>query len=248
MIPLFTLDEWNNSKCNDLLRLQCSYCHAIYTKTKTNINTKALMSIKSGRSSSKIDYLLNSPKFCSTKCYGLSRYSKIQFKCTQCQKEFIRRIKKDKQAKTNNRFCSLSCSATYNNLHKKHGTRVSKLELWLATQLPILYPNIEFHFNRKDAINSELDIYIPSLKLAFELNGIFHYEPIYGLKTFNQIQNNDKRKFQACLENNIELCIIDTSTQKYFKEHTSQKFLDIISTVINQKLVAQPELESGISL
>ena len=83
--------------------------------------------------------------------------------------------------------------------------------------MSIQYPNLEIHYNRKDAINSELDIYIPELELAFELNGIFHYEPIYGAEKLQQIQNNDDRKFQACLEKGISLCIIDTSSLKYFK-------------------------------
>lgn len=53
----------------------------------------------------------------------------------------------------------------------------------------------------------------------------------------NSTKNNDKRKFQACLEKNIELCIIDTSTQKYFKETTSKIYLDIILKIINNKLL-----------
>ena len=99
------------------------------------------------------------------------------------------------------------------------------------------YPNLELHFNRKDTINAELDIYIPHLKLAFELNGIFHYEPIYGEKKLQSTQTNDKRKFQACLEQNIELCIIDVSKEKYFKEHISKKYLDIITTIVKSKLL-----------
>ena len=86
-------------------------------------------------------------------------------------------------------------------------------------------------------IDAELDIYIPSLNLAFELNGIFHYEPIFGEKKLNSTKNNDKRKFQACLEKNIELCIIDTSTQKYFKENTSKIYLDIILKITDNKLL-----------
>ena len=81
----------------------------------------------------------------------------------------------------------------------------------------MLFPSLEFHFNRKDTINSELDIYIPSLKIAFELNGIFHYEPIYGPEKLGQINNNDERKMQACIEHGIELCLIDVSTLTYFK-------------------------------
>ena len=46
---------------------------------------------------------------------------------------------------------------------KRSGEKVpfdrSKLEKWLEEQLIKMYPNLEIHFNRKDAINSELDIY-----------------------------------------------------------------------------------------
>jgi hypothetical protein len=109
--------------------------------------------------------------------------------------------------------------------------------MYLENTLIGLYPDIKFKFNCKKEINSELDIYIPELKLAFELNGIFHYEPIYGTDTLSKIQNNDNRKFQACLENNIELCIIDTSKQSYFKESTSKIYLDIIKQIIDNKII-----------
>ena len=66
-------------------------------------------------------------------------------------------------------------------------------------------------------------------------NGIFHYEPIYGLEKLQSIQNNDTRKFQACLERGIELCIIDSSSQKIFSEKSSRKYLEIIVTIINKK-------------
>ena len=153
--------------------------------------------------------------------------------CRNCGKPFYKTPSEIK--KTKNHFCSRSCAATHNNQNKTHGTRRSKLEFWLEQELPLLFPDLELHFNRKDTINSELDIYIPSLKLAFELNGIFHYEPIYGEHKLSQIRNNDQRKFQACLEQEIELCIIDSSGQKYFKDKSSRKYLDIISTLIKQK-------------
>jgi very-short-patch-repair endonuclease len=137
--------------------------------------------------------------------------------------------------KYKNNFCSSSCAAIYNNTHKTYGTRRSKLEKYLEEKLKEKYPKLDIHFNRKDAINSELDIYIPSLKLAFELNGIYHYEPIHGPEKLASVQNNDQRKFQACLERGIELCIIDTSSIKHFKENKANKFLNIIIEIISKR-------------
>lgn len=82
----------------------------------------------------------------------------------------------------------------------------------------------------------ELDIFIPKLKLAFELNGIFHYEPIFGNEKLKMTQKNDKNKFQLCQENNISLCIIDTSALKYFKEQNAEKYLNIVTNVINESI------------
>lgn len=84
-----------------------------------------------------------------------------------------------------------------------------------------------------------MDIFIPVLKLAFELNGIYHYEPIHGPTKLSQIQNNDQRKFQACLERGIELCIIDSSSLSYFKESNALPYLKIIQKIIDQKIKAE---------
>ena len=169
--------------------------------------------------------------FCSTRCNNDSRiHKRVSKQCKYCNKFFTIRENQEKY------FCSQSCSATFNNCNKKYGTRVSKLEVWIQDKLTELYSKLKIVYNEKEAINSELDIYIPELKLAFELNGIFHYEPIHGKDLLKRIKNNDNRKFQACLERGIELCIIDTTSQKVFKEKSSEKYLQIIKNIINKKL------------
>ena len=172
-------------------------------------------------------------KYCSKKCQNIAQITSKEVVCKECNIKFIKNNSEVK--KFPNHFCNSSCAATYNNTHKTKGNRKSKLEFYLEKELPLMYPGLEFHFNRKDAINSELDVYIPSMKLAFELNGIFHYEPIYGDVKLEQIKNNDKRKFQACLERGIELCIIDASQLKYFKESNARPYLEIIKNIINNK-------------
>lgn len=205
----------------------CDYC-----KNKFSISNKQM---------SKIRIKPDKGKFCSLNCHSLSRIDRIEVKCSQCNEPFKKL--RGNYFRSKNHFCSRSCSATYNNQHKRHGNRRSKLEQWLERELTSIYPELEIHYNRKDAINSELDIYIPSLRLAFELNGIYHYEPIHGQEKLEKIKNNDNRKFQACIERSIELCLIDISSQNYFKESTSKKYIDIILHIIKSKLALGEGLE-----
>lgn len=223
MIKLFTDQEFNTSKGSDLLKIQCYHCQICFYKSKKNV-------INALNPKRPQDVL----KYCSKTCANNAKRKKIDHPCTNCGK-FIKRTPLVIN-RTSNHFCSSSCSAKYGNSHKTHGYRRSKLEIYIESTLTKLYPNLQIEFNKINAINAELDIYIPSLKLAFELNGIFHYEPIYGIDRLSQQQNNDVRKYQTCLEHNIELCIIDSSQQKYFKEATSQKYLDIIINLIEVKL------------
>jgi len=223
---LFPISIAQSIKKSDgkVIKFKCDGCNEVYLKNKVYwyhnvINMKRTVS------------------FCTKKCemkYRFIRLGSINSKCEQCKEGIV--VRKRDQELRKNHFCSKSCAATYNNTHKKTGTRRSRLEKWIEEQLIVIYPDIQFKFNKKDDIESELDIYIPQFKLAFELNGIFHYEPIYGKQLLEKMENNDQRKMQACLERGIELCIIDTSQQTYFKPHTSQKYLDIIIDIINKKL------------
>lgn len=216
------IDYVGSLKPGELIFLQCPKCNISFTRTKNIIQSKF-----GPYNNEKIIY-------CSHKCACAANITKQKVNCSWCGIIFEKLPNQIK--KSSNHFCSRSCAAKYNNTHKTKGNRRSKLEQWLEIQLLNLFPNLEIKFNYKDIINSELDIYIPLLKLAFELNGIFHYEPIYGQEKLASIKNNDERKFQACLEQNIELVLIDTSSQKYFKESTSKKFLDIIQTIIKSKI------------
>jgi hypothetical protein len=214
-------DFKQNYKWDTLVPLECCWCGNSFFKGANEIRTIRKNSTNHGR-------------FCSHKCQGLSTTTKVEIPCAHCAQLVFKFPADIQRSKTKRFFCSRNCAAIYNNTHKTTGTRVSKLEVWLHQQLLLMYPKLEFLFNDKQTINSELDIYIPSLKLAFELNGIFHYEPIFGPDKLSSIQNNDSRKFQACLENGIALAIIDSSGFKRFKESEAIKYLTIISSIIDK--------------
>ena len=224
MKPLYTKEEYNKAKAPDKLPCECYVCTNTFYTQKRQI----------------ISYLngnRNPPKYCSPECLSNDRTTKTNVNCTNCNGEFLKLPKDIKKSKSGNHFCSKSCSASYNNKNKKHGTRRSKLEIYLEEQLTLRHPNLPIDFNKKDTINSELDIYIPSLMMAFEINGIYHYQPIHGYKKLCQIMENDLKKSDECRKNYIMLHTIDVSDQKYFKPSTSQKYLDFISNIINERLL-----------
>lgn len=216
---LITPHQLAELKSRDFALVCCEYCNNPFKALVKDIR-KAL----AGSTYIKV-------KYCSKQCSHKAQDTRQTITCITCGKTLIRAKKKI----TQHTFCSRQCSGKYNAANKSHGYSRSKLEIWLEQKIKAEFPNLSVICNNRDIINSELDLYIPSLKLAFELNGIFHYEPIYGFDTLYKIQNNDTRKFQACLDHGIELCIIDSSQQKRFTEKSSEKYFEIIRTVISQK-------------
>lgn len=225
MIKLFTEEDFNNAKSNDKLPLQCKECGKTFYVSK-----KTIKFVESHPNKGTCE-------FCSQHCVNQGRKKQIKVKCHQCGKEFEIKQSLYSRSHTKHFFCSKTCAGQYNNTHKNYGFTRSKLEIYLESKLNELYPQMEILYNDRKAIKSELDIFIPKYNLAFELNGIVHYEPIYGKDTFEYIQNRDKNKFQLCQENNISLCVIDTSSLKYFKEQNAIKYLNIITEIINSRLV-----------
>ncbi len=105
------------------------------------------------------------------------------------------------------------------------------MEIWIEENLLSSYPNLIFHFNERKILDGlELDIYIPSLQLAFELNGIFHYEPIFGKEKL------DKKKILFCKNKKIKLFVLNTSKITYFKPNKAYSFLEEIKSIINSNL------------
>ena len=217
--------------------MKCEVCKKIFYTSKHEVQT-ALSSTRG-----------NLLRFCSLACNGKSTCKKIKIKCCQCGKTVIK--KQYDVARMKHSFCSKSCSATFGNLNKNFGlSKRSKLEIWLETKLSEKYPFVKFLFTDRKTLNGlELDIHLPALRLAFELNGIFHYEPVFGRKYLSSIRKRDKEKLEWCSKKGILLYQIDTRKMKAFKENIAAEFLENIIKIITIKLAEDRtfEVQSGLT-
>lgn len=139
------------------------------------------------------------------------------------------------------KYCNRSCAASYNNKHKTTGVRRSKLEKWIEEQLTEDFPELDIRFNDRELLDGlELDVYIPDLRFAVEINGIFHYEPIYDEDKFNKRVDRDNQKQRLCNEEGVELMVVNTSEQGHFSSESSRKYYKVIKEQI-QKIGARTE-------
>lgn len=194
-----------------LIELTCDYCSQTFQREKKQIKK-------------------NRPnKFCSRTCGAAFSRKRVTQECKNCGTEFK---KKPADPKI---FCDSSCSASWNNKHKEYGHKVSRFEVWLQDMISESFPNLRVKYNQKDDIGSELDVYIPSLKLAIEIDGIHHHEAIYGEDVLKSIQENDAEKRRVCDQKGIELINYDISDMKNMKQNLSGRIEEILN-IISEKL------------
>lgn len=139
---------------------------------------------------------------------------KTVVKCKECGVKVEKRNSELKRY--NNAFCSKSCSTKYGNKHKLYGNHArSKFEKWLEKTIPKDFPKLKPIFNDRKVLNGlELDIYFPTLGLAFEINGPTHYIPIYGADELLLKKASDNRKKCRAYRRNITLRTINVSKGK----------------------------------
>ena len=217
----------NKSRLQSIPMVSCINCGVKFQKLITNIRRSC-------------------NHFCSKKCAAIrngkirrkpakhkeyKRYSiKCITNCTMCNKQIL----KPKHAciGSNNLFCNKSCRMKFFNINTKTRQSRSKLEIYLESQLTMLYPSDIFIFNDRKTIGYELDIYAPKLQLAIEINGIAHYQPIYGIKEYERRSSIDREKIQKCKDHNITLITIDVSGERNFNISVGEKYLTQIKEVV----------------
>lgn len=195
-----------------------------------------------GKQIEKRKYEVLERNFCSRKCtathYGqLNKKPKqirnpkpiiplIHKKCSLCDSELLRSWRDVRNSKTKTFFCNKSCKTKY--LHKfqiKHKCR-SKAETYLCNLIKTEFPNFEIQENVRTILSGslEIDIFLPSKKLAIELNGPVHFFPIWGQETLEKVQNKDLRKQIEIQKLGLNLLVVDISRLNSTKK--TEKFLD----------------------
>lgn len=200
-------EKFNDSltKGIELIDMKCDLCDSFYQTTKSRI--KAAIRVNSKRD------------VCSTECLLRDRVSKGSdiVKCLTCEKNFSKLFSQIK--KSPNHFCCSNCSAIYTNKNRKTGFRRSKAELFLETIIREEFPNLEVKTSVRDLIPDglEVDILLPTLNIAIELNGPVHYFPIYGEVKFENIKSKDVLKQVYLQQAGFNLIVLNISELKYWK-------------------------------
>ncbi len=177
-------------------------------------------------------------KFCSQHC--CHQYKNIQQDviCNFCSQPFKKINAECKRHPIH--YCSSSCAASANN-KKRRRSRRSKSEAMLYNLLVEAFPTLDLIANDKSMLNGlEVDIAIPSLKLAIEWNGIVHFKPIYGQDKLNRIQSIDQRKQELANQLQINLIVIPDLVSKV--EYVKECYIKI-SSIINDLLAPQEGIE-----
>lgn len=156
----------------------------------------------------------------------------------------------------------------YNGVSRHIGLRKgtesmrSDWEAEIADYIEEEYPELDIVFNCRDIVpsrdssrNLELDVYIPELKLAFELNGeSYHDHERYKLdKEFGTCESEEMYKKQYCEEHGIKLVHIWSSKdeediQDKIDKHIKKRKKKIKKAKKNNNQFNDPMAALGLSM
>ena len=111
-----------------------------------------------------------------------------------------------------------------------------KSEAQLFVIISSFYPNAVYQYRPDWLYKQSIDIYIPSLSIGIEYQGVQHYKPIEhfgGEKHFLHQQENDLKKKQLCEENGVTL--IEWPYHREVSETEVRKALNISQDIIPQR-------------
>lgn len=137
---------------------------------------------------------------------GLQGETKV---CLHCNRPFF--ALGSRSYTSGRKFCSKSCATTFNNTAGKTGPTkgYGKNERLLCQLLQAAFPNTLIKPNDRQVVPPyEVDIHIPSLRVAIEWNGIGHYAPVFGALEFERCTRADVVKAALLLEKGYTLFVV----------------------------------------
>lgn len=186
----------------------------------------------------------SSNHFCSKDCKWIHSYKQIEVQCLNCNKFFLKKLSEIKRAPRH--CCSAYCFKMLAKYKKNWGSSRSKLEIYAEKRLTEeLILNI---FYNDTSIGYELDIYLPELNFAIELNGITHYKAIYGEEALLKRQENDRLKAEECVKRNIKLIVINVSEDKDNKKTLEKRYNEIKNLILSRVEEYKQQLSQPITL
>ena len=171
---------------------------------------------------------------------------KHMINCPECNVLFKPlKDRKHNKAKHNQRFCSKSCRMRYfnKNFHINKGCKrnISFPEDYLFLKIKEVFPFLNIIQSDRKTLQSglEIDICMPDISLAIEVNGPVHYFPIFGEKKLVDVQLKDSAKFRELSDMNYSFFVInvsEVSSRKKQKQLIDEVFETKISPIIKNKI------------
>jgi hypothetical protein len=116
----------------------------------------------------------------------------------------------------------------------------SKFEKYLLSALISKQYKVQPH--RKFLFpNSEMsvDCYLPIERICIEINGVSHYQPVWGEEAFEKTKARDMLKVQQLLGENCSVIVINNEQSYHSKtimEKTANALLKLIPQIVNQNI------------